>query len=1139
MISTEIIIGVETHKIIGVYAPKTSLRKEFFKKLILNEKTKHKVVLAGDFNFVENPGMDRSGPETAAHTTGANECRIFTENHRLIDAFRTEFPSKKAYTFTTLNQPIIQTSSRLDRIYIPENASNFHSKIEEGCYRFTAHQMVTTSFSPVDTKPGKRGKSLWKHDAGLLEDPLYVEETNSVIDDYSNFEQDFDNVIDFWESLKGELGEQARFFSNQKRQRDKAVLKAAYNNLETEHNKTITDHTAIDTLQQSINRLLNSKLDKLLIKAKLDKVEKDELPTPYFYRRLQSRAQKSNIEHLKDSKGISYKDPKQILEHGAKFYDKLYHSDPSKIDTNIQAELIANISTQIPTPAKEACERDLSMGDLTEALKRMPDGKSPGQDGFSAEFYKKFQTKLLPILTKVAWECQERQKMSDTQRNAILTLLYKNKGEKTDLNNWRPISLLCVDYKIITKALSHKIQGALADIINASQTAGIKNRSINNNLWLLRDMIQHDNENKNATVMISLDQYKAFDMVNHSLMFKVLEKFGFGPKFVGWIKTLYTDCTSTIQNNGFYSRTIQLERGVRQGCSLSCYLYVLVAELMAIAIRKDNQIIGYKLPYPSMHEIKISQYADDKLIFLQITHDGYLAKSSNKTNLERVYSILKKFQLATGAVLNVGKSKMRVFGANGLRTGLKLYSNRLAAEELLKIVKSLKDQISSDGQTLEVKPLDDGLEVLGITFFSNLKDTWNFNIKKLKTKIEKKAHALYARDLTIRGRAIALNTLVLSKLWYIGSVLPVSTATGGILGLDDENLIDAIEKTCFSYIWQGNTNHPISKEKIWLPIKKGGLGVLNIRWQCLALKIKQLNESLDCNNTLPSSRFARYWLYKLNYTSGGRQNFQDYTGFLSDCGPGLSPVATRQKKLVFEACVDLAHATNTDFKKLFLNKDKLPTCKKIYQTIAYPKEILNNKWGRIGIKPQFDNSWKTLCGNRVNQYFWRMKHYALHIEGAIDNQSGNAGRAPTATRCTYCVRCLGLSHDPSLFPGFVPTRQTINAPTATTTTDGETTEQQTGTQTVAASSLSDASSDESDSEEPAQTPQLQLITHTNTRLSDSDATDDETTTEQTISSIRQVVTNNTNNRTQIPPDSCEHTFIQCKRAEEVWEKILP
>ncbi len=63
--------------------------------------------------------------------------------------------------------------------------------------------------------------------------------------------------------------------------------------------------------------------------------------------------------------------------------------------------------------------------------------------------------------------------MPQTQRDALIALLYKDKGDKKDLANWRPISLLNVDYKIITKALANKLQEALVDIINPNQTAGI------------------------------------------------------------------------------------------------------------------------------------------------------------------------------------------------------------------------------------------------------------------------------------------------------------------------------------------------------------------------------------------------------------------------------------------------------------------------------------------------------------------------------------------------------------------------------------------------------------------------------------------------------------------------------------------
>ena len=84
------------------------------------------------------------------------------------------------------------------------------------------------------------------------------------------------------------------------------------------------------------------------------------------------------------------------------------------------------------------------------------------------------------------------------------------------MKNWRPISLLCVDYKIIAKALAKKLQSALPEIIHPNQTCGIPNRSINNNLWTIRDTIHHATENYCPTLLISLDQEKAFDRVDHA-----------------------------------------------------------------------------------------------------------------------------------------------------------------------------------------------------------------------------------------------------------------------------------------------------------------------------------------------------------------------------------------------------------------------------------------------------------------------------------------------------------------------------------------------------------------------------------------------------------------------------------------------
>jgi len=90
--------------------------------------------------------------------------------------------------------------------------------------------------------------------------------------------------------------------------------------------------------------------------------------------------------------------------------------------------------------------------------------------------------------------------------------------------------------------------------------------------------------------LISVDQLKAFDRVSHTSLFKTMEKFGFGPDFQRWIQLLYTDVSSSVKVNGWFTAFIPLERGLREGCALWMPLYVLTAEIVATHIRAHPNI---------------------------------------------------------------------------------------------------------------------------------------------------------------------------------------------------------------------------------------------------------------------------------------------------------------------------------------------------------------------------------------------------------------------------------------------------------------------------------------------------------------------------------------------------------------------
>ena len=116
----------------------------------------------------------------------------------------------------------------------------------------------------------------------------------------------------------------------------------------------------------------------------------------------------------------------------------------------------------------------------------------------------------------------------------------------------------------------------LPKIINPDQTCAIKGRSITDNVHLLRNIVDYVNMKNSYCALISLDQTKAFDRVNHVFLFRVLSAFGFGPSFIKWVRLLYTDCSSQVLVNGFLSEQFPISRSVRQGCGLSliiCFMY--------------------------------------------------------------------------------------------------------------------------------------------------------------------------------------------------------------------------------------------------------------------------------------------------------------------------------------------------------------------------------------------------------------------------------------------------------------------------------------------------------------------------------------------------------------------------------------
>ena len=199
----------------------------------------------------------------------------------------------------------------------------------------------------------------------------------------------------------------------------------------------------------------------------------------------------------------------------------------------------------------------------------MPNGKSPGNDGLTKEFYEHFSDDLKFYFINSLKESKMDGNLSISQRQAVIKLIEKKDRDKRFVKNWRPISLLNVDTKILSKSLAEKLKNVLSELISSNQTAYVKNRCISESGRLISDVIKMCDMLDIPGYLVTMDFEKAFDSLDHDFLLFALKKFGFGENVIHWIKVLLNKQQSCVINGSFTTRYFNLEKGARQSDPIS------------------------------------------------------------------------------------------------------------------------------------------------------------------------------------------------------------------------------------------------------------------------------------------------------------------------------------------------------------------------------------------------------------------------------------------------------------------------------------------------------------------------------------------------------------------------------------------
>ena len=763
-------------QICNIYAPnQPSNRRDFFNKLSHFICGNKPCILAGDFNCVPDVVLDRKKSSSNTADAGIAELNDFVKINRMCDVWRVLNPWSSAFTWI---KPDSSDASRLDRIY---TALPVHFCKIVDC-PLSDHNAIVGSFGLP--KSSLRGKGFWKLNNKILSEDAFISLYTQCYLDWKSLKCAFDSLQEWWDEVKFRTKQLAiKYCVKRAKQQRSAFLRLCSRS----HSK------------EDLECYLDDKFRGAKIRARVVDLEGEEQPSSAFYKLTASQLASKHIDAVRRLDGSVTTEPSDIVNVYRSFYMNLFSQKSTNAE--LQSTLLDHVKATPSDAHLDTLKSPLSLKDLEAALGDMKNNKSPGSDGLSKEFYQSFWDVIGSDLLEVFNACYEEGFLSNSQKEGIITLISKG-GDDLEPSNKRPITLMNVDYKILAKVLSKRLAMVLPDLIGDNQTCSVKGHSIQQNLWLLRDLTYFAIDRNLPCAIVSLDQEKAFDRVDHAFLWKVLDKFNLDDTFKRWIKLLYNGAIGKVLVNGFISDPFPISSGVRQGCPLSPLLYVLCCEVLLLCFNFCENLKGFLLPGGLC--VKCVAYADDISCFI-----------SDTCSFRALKTLLAHFELATGGKLNMSKTW-------GLRLG----------------------RWSHKSLPFNAKWCDDNLKINGIWFGNDnpIQKTWDDRFIKLQQRLQD----FTGRCFTLPSKISIINCFILPILFYPGMVYPLP-----------DMYVQRIEKLLFSFIWSHKTEL-VCRNMVYRERNEGGLGLLHFSSKLCFLRCRQIYDAV-VNDHMPHSYFVRLY----------------------------------------------------------------------------------------------------------------------------------------------------------------------------------------------------------------------------------------------------------------------------------------
>ena len=805
----------------------------------------HELVVGGDFNFVVDPSLDRVPRVPPGHATTKGAARQLDWQHKydLVDAWRQRHPQKFAFTFRTGHfHRRGQTQTRIDRILISRTmlASSKHWEVHAPRkWRRPADSITDHGYvvGTLTTPTVERGPGYWKLNTLHLEESELVDRVKWYIDRIPTLGV---HRYQQWDTFKEIVAAECRIFGRQRARR----LRDQMRHIRDDRHRWIqaghawhsgrlqqcadlvskchdaacvfdfrthqVDGAKLLAQQSHILARLDERHDSL--RDQLTYVKPDELVDEHWSDRghkaffAQSQTQQTRQRLMTSMQSPTegdeearVNDSESIGRVVRSFWYKLW-GVPPRVSARKQERFLARVSRRLSAQAARTLDMPITVSEVEKAIRKSARGKTPGHDGLSMEFYHKFVDELAPVLADVYNQSIYHEKLPASMCKTLVSLLFKDKPGAARDNPacYRPIALTTADYKVLAKVLTLRLSKHMHKLVHPDQTGFIsaKTRQISGNCMLIRCIARACNESHTAVWGLAIDFHKAYDSVSHDWLCRVLRRFGFGPMFCRAVRTLYHGAVIVVMVNGFFTSPIAQCSGIRQGCPLSCFLFVLCVEPLLCAFRAHRGIRGVPAPNggPCVHA---SAFVDD---VTQLT--------DRAASVAVAIQVTMDFGECSGLVMNLKKTEGLLFGPADPPPGLDA------------LVRGLRWTRIDPDQSPDAE-LPDPLIILGSPVGDRLHQMQVFG--KILARMRKHAQMLGGRPYNRIQRALLWNARVVAKLSYVSVVHTMGPE------------VQSLTRDVGHRLLKGS-HHRASWEKARIPARHGGFGFFEPAFRARAMK---------------------------------------------------------------------------------------------------------------------------------------------------------------------------------------------------------------------------------------------------------------------------------------------------------------